>query len=162
MPTRAARYLKGRGIPYRLAEYEHLEKGARFASEALDFPLEKTIKTLVVDLGSKGCILVLMPGNARLSRKKLSQMYSAKRAEMADPAKAERLTGYKVGGISPFATRQTLPAVIEKSLLNFDKVAINGGKRGVMLIMKPADILRAAAGITIGEVAGNDDQEAQS
>lgn len=71
---------------------------------------------------------------------------------MADTATAQRLTGYTVGGISPFGTQRKLPVIMEKRLLKFNAVAINGGKRGVMLIMKPQDIVRAA-NATIGEIS---------
>ena len=152
MSTRAIRFLKQKGIAYCVVEYEHLEKGAEFASQAIGFPLEKTIKTLVVDMGPKGYVLALMPGDTTLSPKKLSRIYSAKRAEMADTETAQRLTGYTVGGISPFGSQRRLPVIMEKRLLKFDAVALNGGKRGVMLIMKPQDILNAAHA-TIGEIA---------
>jgi Cys-tRNA(Pro)/Cys-tRNA(Cys) deacylase len=61
---------------------------------------------------------------------------------MVDTTTAERLTGYLVGGISPFGAKQNLTAVIEKGLLKFDRVAINAGQRGVMLIMTPGDIVK--------------------
>ncbi len=143
MSTRAANFLKQKGIPFEIIEYGHEEKGAKFASQAIGFPLERTIKTLVTDLGDKKYALVLMPGDKQLSLKYLAKVFAVKKAAMADTSAAERLTGYLVGGISPFGTRQKLPAVMEQSLLNFDKVAINGGQRGVMLILKPDDIVKA-------------------
>ena len=152
MSTRAIQHLKQKGIPYCVAEYEHLEKGAKFAAQALGMPLEKTIKTLVVDLGRKGHILALMPGDRKLSSKKLSRIHSVKQVEMVDPAIAERLTGYKVGGISPFGTQRKVPVIMEKRLLKYSAVAVNGGKRGIMLILKPHDIIRAA-NATIGEIS---------
>ena len=152
MSTRAIQYLKQKGVAYCVVEYEHSEKGAKFASQALGILLEKTIKTLVVDMGPKGYVLALMPGNAQLSPKKLSRVYSAKRVEMADTATAQRLTGYAVGGISPFGTLRKMPVIMDKRLLKFNSVAINGGKRGVMLIMKPQDVVRAASA-TLGEIA---------
>jgi Cys-tRNA(Pro)/Cys-tRNA(Cys) deacylase len=152
MSTRAIQYLKKEGIAYCVVEYEHFEKGAKYAAQALGYPLEKIIKTLVVDMGSKGYVLALMPGDIQLSPKKLSKVYSAKRSEMADTATAQKLTGYTVGGISPFGTQRNLPVIMEKRILDFETVAINGGKRGVMLIMKPQDILRGVNG-TIGEIA---------
>ena len=127
-------------------KYLHEEKGARFAAQAMGFPAERTIKTLVVDLGHKGCIMVLMPGDQNIDLKKLAAVFSVKRAAMADTATAERLTGYLVGGISPFGTKQDLPVVMEECLLEFDMVAINAGKRGVMLVMDPKDILLAVNG----------------
>ena len=148
MSTRAIRFLNQKGIHFEVIEYEHKEKGARFASEAIGFPLDKTIKTLIVDLGLRGYIMVLMPGDKNINLKRLASSFSVKRAAMADTATAERLTGYLVGGISPFGTKMNLPVVMEEGLLEFNKVSINAGKRGVMLIMDPKDILLSVDGNT--------------
>jgi Cys-tRNA(Pro)/Cys-tRNA(Cys) deacylase len=139
--TRAIAWLKKKKIPHEVIHYEHEEKGAVFAARATGFPLEKTVKTLVVDLGGKSFGLALMPGDRELSLKKAAKIFSVKKAAMADPAAAERLTGYHVGGISPFGQRQQLPAVMEESLLVHDNVMINAGQRGVMLKMTPGDIV---------------------
>ena len=152
MSTRAIRFLKRQRIPFSVVKYEHTEKGAKFASEAINFPIDKTVKTLVVDLGSKGYVLVLMPGDTTLSTKMLSRSLSVKRTSLVDVATAERVTGYKVGGISPFGTKQRIPVVVEQRLLGFERVAINAGKRGVMLMMNPKDIVRALEA-KIGELA---------
>ena len=143
MSTRAIQYLNKKGINYKVVEYEHHEKGAEFAAKAIGFPLERTIKTLVVDLGNKKYSLALMPGDKQLVLKQLAKICDVKRAAMVDTATAERLTGYLVGGISPFGAKQRLPAVIEESLMKDDKVAINAGQRGVMFIMAPGDIVKA-------------------
>lgn len=143
MSTRAIHFLKKKKIPFEVVEYDHQQKGALFASEAIHFPLERTIKTLVADSGSKSFVLALLPGNRKLDLKLLARGLSVKKTAMAEPAMAERITGYLVGGISPFGTRQTCRAVIEEGLLFFDKVAINGGKRGTLLIMDPTDIRNA-------------------
>ena len=150
MSTQATRFLNQKGIHFEVVEYVHEEKGAMFAAEAMGFPLERTIKTLVVDLGRKRYIIVLMPGDKNVDLKSLARAYSVQRAAMADMSTAERLTGYLVGGISPFGTKQDLPVVMEASLLKFDKVAINAGERGVMLIMDPKDILLAVNGDVLG------------
>ncbi|MDM8550836.1 aminoacyl-tRNA deacylase [Desulfobacterales bacterium HSG2] len=142
MSTRAINFLKKRDIPYEAVEYVHEEKGAVFASEAIGFPIERTIKTLVVDLGNKRYAMALMPGDRQLALKHIARACSVKRAAMADTATAERLTGYSVGGISPFGTKQRLPVVMEESLMKFDKVAINAGQRGIMLILSPGDIVK--------------------
>ena len=141
--TRAIKFLSQKKIPFDVVEYEHEKKGAVFAAKSLGFPLGRTIKTLIVDLGSKGCIIALMPGDKSIDLKKLAAALSVKRAAMADTSTAERLTGYLVGGISPFGTKKVLPVVMEAGLLEFDKVVINAGRRGRMLIMEPKDILRA-------------------
>ena len=148
MSTRAIKFLNQKGIHFEVIEYKHEEKGAQFASEAIGFPLKRTIKTLIVDLEPKGYIMMLMPGDKNIDLKRLAEAFSVKRAAMADTTTAERLTGYLIGGISPFGTKKDLPVVMEASLLKFDKVAINAGKRGVMLIMDPKDILLTVDGNT--------------
>jgi Cys-tRNA(Pro)/Cys-tRNA(Cys) deacylase len=115
----------------------------QFASKASGFPLERTVKTLVVDLGEKQFTLVLMPGDKQLSMKCLAKVCKVKRASMADTRTAERITGYLVGGISPFGARQKLPVVMEESILKFEEILINAGQRGTMLLMAPTDILKA-------------------
>ena len=150
MATWATRFLNQKGIHFELIEYMHEKKGAMFAAERMGFPIERTIKTLIVDLGRKRYIIVLMPGDKNVDLESLARAYSVPRAAMADMSTAERLTGYLVGGISPFGTKQNLPVVMEAGLLKFDKVAINAGKRGVMLIMDPKDVLLAVNGDVLG------------
>jgi Cys-tRNA(Pro)/Cys-tRNA(Cys) deacylase len=146
MPTRAIKFLKQKNIPFEVFRYAHEEKGAEFAARATGFALEKTVKTLVVDLGDKKCLLALLPGDKQLDLKGIARMYAVKRAAMADTETAERLTGYLVGGISPFGVKQSLPVVIEESILQFDRVLINAGQRGIMLLMRPGDIVKALDG----------------
>lgn len=142
MPTRAVTDLVERGVPFEIVRYRHAEKGAAFAARATGFPLERTIKTLVADLGRRGHGLALLPGNRSLDLKLLAKAFAVKRAAMADADTAERLTGYSIGGISPFGIRQTLPAVLEKSVIEQEEILINAGQRGMMLKMRPADILQ--------------------
>ena len=120
MSTQAVTYLNQKGIALKVIEYAHDEKGAAFASEAIGFPIERTIKTLVVDLGNKRYAMALMPGDKQLDLKRLARVLSVKRAAMADTATAVRITGYLIGGISPFGTKQLLQVFMEESLLKFD------------------------------------------
>jgi len=143
MSTRAIQFLKQKKIAFEVVKYDHEEKGAEFAARASGYPLERTVKTLVVDLGKKQYALVLMPGDKQLSMKRLAKIQRLKRAAMADTRTAERLTGYLVGGISPFGTRQKLPVVMEESILKFESILINAGQRGTMLLMAPQDIKTA-------------------
>ena len=143
MSTRAIAWLKQRKIPHEVVSYDHEEKGAAFAARAVGFPLERTVKTLVVDLGGGSFGLVLMPGDRELSLKKAARAFGVKKAAMAAVDAAERLTGYHVGGISPFGLRQRLPVVMEEGLLPFETVMINAGQRGMMLKMAPGDIVAA-------------------
>ncbi|MFC1859633.1 aminoacyl-tRNA deacylase [Thermodesulfobacteriota bacterium] len=141
MSTRAINFLKQKGVFFEVVKYEHEEKGAEFAATATGFPLNKTIKTLMVDLGNEKYQLVLVPGDKQLVLKRLAKVCAVKRVSMADVATAERLTGYLVGGISPFGIRRKIPVIMEESLLKFDSVLINAGQRGTMLKMAPGDIV---------------------
>jgi Cys-tRNA(Pro)/Cys-tRNA(Cys) deacylase len=148
MSTRAIAHLKRKKAAFTVVSYDPVEKGAEFAARAIGFALECTVKTLVVDLGAGRHVLVLLPGHRQASMKKIAAACDTKRAAMADMAAAERLTGYLVGGISPFGVRRPLPVLIEQSLLDWERVMINGGRRGIMLQMNPHDIvscLRATA-----------------
>jgi Cys-tRNA(Pro) deacylase len=152
MSTRAIQVLEQKKIPFEVVKYDHEEKGAAFASKASGFPLARTVKTLVVDLGEKRYTLVLMPGDRQLSMKRLARARGVKRAAMADTLTAERLTGYLVGGISPFGTRQKLPVTMEESILQFEKILINAGQRGTMLKIAP-EIIRSVLDCTVADVA---------
>ena len=152
MSTRAIQFLKQKEIAFELVKYDHQEKGAEFAARAAGFPLAATVKTLVVDLGEKKYTLVVMPGDRQLSMKRLAKACDVKRAAMADTRTAERLTGYLIGGISPFGTKQKLPVIMEADILKFDKVLINAGQRGALLTMAPRDI-QTALDATVAVVA---------
>ena len=152
MSTRAIQLLEQKEIPFEVVKYDHEEKGAEFASKASGFPLERTVKTLVVDLGERQYTLVLMPGDKQLSMRRLAEIRRVKRAAMADTRTAERITGYLVGGISPFGTRQKLPVVIEESILKFEEILINAGQRGTMLKIAPG-IIRTTLACTVADVA---------
>lgn len=152
MSTRAIQHIKKKNVSFETVKYEHEEKGAEFAARATGFPLDRTVKTLVVDLGGRNYCLALLPGDRQLDLKQLAQVFAVKRAAMADTATAERLTGYLVGGISPFGTKQALPAVMEQRIREYAEVLINAGQRGVMLKMAPEDIM-TALGCRVAEIA---------
>jgi Cys-tRNA(Pro)/Cys-tRNA(Cys) deacylase len=139
--TRAMAWLRKQKIDFSVVAYEHQAKGAAFAAQATGYQLRQTVKTLVVDLGGLNFGLALMPGDCQLSFKKLARALGVKKAVLADVPAAERLTGYHVGGISPFGIRQRLPIIMEKSLMTYDEVLINGGQRGVLLRMSPGAIV---------------------
>jgi Cys-tRNA(Pro)/Cys-tRNA(Cys) deacylase len=152
MTTQGIQFLKRKQIAHQVITYEHLEKGARFAARAAGFPLSRTVKTLVVSLDANRYALVLMPGDSELSLKKTAAACGVKRAAMADRASAARVTGYVVGGISPFGTKKHLPVLMEAALLDYPEVMINAGRRGTMVKLAPADIVRildaAVAGLS--------------
>ena len=142
MSTRAIQFLKRQGAVFEVIKYDHDRKGAVFAAQAVGFPLDRTIKTLVVRLGEKQNALALMPGDRELDLKRMARACRVKRTELALPASAERLTGYKVGGISPFGLTTPLPSVMHSGLFACNSVIVNGGQRGTMLKMSPKEIAR--------------------
>jgi Cys-tRNA(Pro)/Cys-tRNA(Cys) deacylase len=135
------RFLRQRRVPFDMHTYEHREKGAEFAAVALGLPLERFAKTLVVEAGGDP-VFVLMPGDRELSLKKLARAAGTKQAQLADPRDAEGVTGYLVGGISPFGARRALPVFLEESLLEHERIAVNGGQRGVILELASTDVVR--------------------
>ncbi len=154
MSTPAIRFLRQHGVPFEVVRYAHRQKGAEFAALATGFPLERTVKTLVVELGQGSFGLVLAPGDRKVDMKRVARAFSVKQALMADQATAERMTGYHVGGISPFATRQPLPVLMDEPLLAYEKVMINAGRRGSMLLLAPTAVRSALDGrverVTVG------------
>jgi Cys-tRNA(Pro)/Cys-tRNA(Cys) deacylase len=147
------RFLRREGVDFIVHTYEHLEKGAEFAAQALGIELARFAKSLVVEVGGEP-VFALVPGDQELSLKKLARAHDAKHAVMADPRDAERLTGYLVGGISPFGSRRVLPTYVAETLLLFDRVAINAGQRGVILEVAPDDLLRTLGASAIDLAAG--------
>ncbi|MDX2500123.1 MAG: aminoacyl-tRNA deacylase [Deltaproteobacteria bacterium] len=152
MSTRAIRYLEQKKIPFEIVKYDHEEKGAEFAARASGYPLKRTVKTLVVDLGGGESLLALMPGDKQLSMKRLARVCGVKRAAMADTRTAERITGYLVGGISPLGTKLKLKVVMEASILKFEKILINAGQRGTMLKIAP-EIIRSLLACRVANVS---------
>ena len=148
MSTRAISFLKKRKIAFEVVRYDHLEKGALFAAQAIGFELARIIKTLVVTTESGSFALALVPGSGQLSLKRMARAMGVKQVAMVDTPEAERQSGYKVGGISPFATQRRMPVVMDAELLCYDRVAINAGQRGVMLVMAPGDIQQALGAAT--------------
>ncbi len=138
--TQGMRFLAKAKVPHELKEYDYRIKGAEAAAEAIGWPLEKTVKTLVVALEGGGSVLCLMPGESELSLKKLARQAGVKSARMTTTEEAERLTGYLVGGISPFGTRRALKVWMHSAILDADRIAINCGRRGLMAILSPVDV----------------------
>jgi Cys-tRNA(Pro)/Cys-tRNA(Cys) deacylase len=87
-------------------------------------------------------VCAVVPSDCEVSMKKLAAAFGGKAAAMMKPADAERLTGYHVGGISPFGQKKTVPTVLEELALVFDEVYLNGGQRGLQVKMAPGDIVR--------------------
>ena len=137
--TQAVRFLRQKKIPYDAHLYPYVEHGGtRQASLTLDVHEHTVIKTLVMEDDGRHAFIVLMHGDCEVSTKQLARQLKVKRVTPCDEKSAERYTGYKVGGISPFGTRTKLPVYAEKTIMDLEKVCINGGKRGFMVKISPS------------------------
>ncbi len=136
------------GIDYQVRSYEHDPSAPSFgleAAEALGVAPARVFKTLLVDTDS-GLAVGIVPVDAQLDLKAIASALKSKRATMADPAAAERSTGYVVGGISPIGQKKALPTVLDASATDHDTVLVSGGKRGFDIELSPADLLTATKG----------------
>ena len=103
------------------------------------------VKTLVMEDETKRPLVVLMHGDREVSTKQLARQIGAKTVKPCAPEVAERHTGYQVGGTSPFGTRKPLPVYVERSILELERIYLNGGRRGLLVSRRPADSGRGAA-----------------
>ncbi len=159
MSTRAILRLTEAKIPFEIVHYDHLRKGAEYAAFATGFSLERTVKTLVLAAGPGRYVLALVPGDRQVDLRQLAALLAVKRVQMADSAAAERLSGYRVGGISPFGFKQKLPVVMDASLLAHESILINAGRRGTMLRMDPS-VLRDALDCRVAAIGEPDSHAA--
>src|SRR5262245_48081156 len=111
------------------------------AAEALGIEPARLLKTLMAKAGGE-VVCVLARSDREISLKRLAAAAGAKEAAMAPPAEAERITGYRVGGISPFGQRRRVRAFIDEAALAFSTVMVNGGRRGLEIEIAPADMVR--------------------
>ncbi len=140
--TNAVKWLHSQHAPFSVLEYHFSEVGADLAAEAVGRPLEMTCKTLVLKVTGNAYWIAIIPGDQRVDPRRLAAAIGVTHADLAEPDDAERVTGYKVGGISPFALRRKLPVVIEESLLALDTIIVNGGRRGVLIEMQTDELVR--------------------
>ncbi len=139
--TRATKALDQAGIPFSVHIYTYdpgAERVGLQAALALGESPQRVLKTLMVVVdGKPACVIV--PSDREVSMKKLASALGGKAAEMMKPADAERITGYKVGGISPFGQTRAIRSVIEESAMRHELVFINGGQRGLQVQLSPRD-----------------------
>ncbi|MBO0752198.1 MAG: Cys-tRNA(Pro) deacylase [Bradyrhizobiaceae bacterium] len=146
--TRATDMLAGQGIAFSVYSYDYDPAADRIglqAAEALGEPPQRVLKTLMALVDGKP-VCVVVPSDCEVSMKKLAAAFDGKAAEMMKPADAERITGYTVGGISPFGQKRQVPTVMEEEALAHPFVFINGGQRGLQVRLDPGLALKAVGG----------------
>lgn len=146
--TPAVQRLELLAITHRLYEYDHDPARGDFgieAAEVLGIDPDRVFKTLIViGDGVEACAVV--PVSGRLSTKAMATALGVRRVEMCPPERAERVTGYVVGGISPIAEKRPLAVVIDETAQLFDEVCVSGGRRGLDVGLAPDDLLAATGG----------------
>jgi Cys-tRNA(Pro)/Cys-tRNA(Cys) deacylase len=160
--TPAIKLLERRGLPHRVVSYDHDPGADSYGQEAvteLGLDPATVFKTLLAQLDGGSSpdehVVAVVPVSARLDLKALARSAGAKKAAMANPAVAERLTGYVVGGISPLGQRKRLRTFVDQRALQLDEMHVSGGKRGLEIALAPS-VLVEALGATAGPIGTNE------
>jgi Cys-tRNA(Pro) deacylase len=141
--TPATVFLKANRVAYTEHEYDYVEHGGtEVSARALGVDEHHVVKTLVMQDEAGRPLLVLMHGDRTVSTKNLARQAGVKRIEPCRPEVAQRHSGYQVGGTSPFGTRKRMPVYLERSVLALPKIYINGGRRGFLVGIAPAELSR--------------------
>lgn len=142
-PTPAVRTLVDADIPFDLESFatSGTDDFGEQAAVALDVDPGLILKTLLVELDSGGLGVCCLPVTDRLSLKKVAAGFGARSASMADPRKAQRSSGYVIGGISPIGQKTALPTLVDASVEAATTVYVSGGRRGLDVALSPADLL---------------------
>lgn len=141
--TQAIRMLRAHHVAWTDHLYAYEEKGGtRVSARELGVDEHAVIKTLIMHDEQKRPLVVLMHGNCEVSTKNLARQLAVKSIEPCPPAIADKHSGYQVGGTSPFGTRQAMPVYMEASIAELPRIYLNGGKRGYLIGIDPADVVR--------------------
>ena len=150
--TPAIRLLRQNKVEFEPFLFDYVEKGGtKHSAEVLGVDEHTVVKTLVFETNEKKPLSVLMHGDRQVSTKNLARHLGVKSVEPAAPEKANKLTGYLVGGTSPFGIKSRMPVYAEKTILDLARIYINGGKRGFLIALDPA-VLKKVLGVTEVEV----------
>jgi len=148
--TPATKALEKLGVKFVAHSYVYDSNAASIglqAAEALGVEPYRMLKTLMTEVDGKP-VCVVVPSDGEISMKKLAVAFGGKAAKMMRPQDAERLTGYHVGGISPFGQKKRVPVAVEAAALSHATVFINGGQRGLQVELDPNDAVKALDAIT--------------
>lgn len=153
--TPANRLLRGRGIAFTEHCYTYVDHGGtRVSSQALGVPEHAVVKTLILQDDRAHPLVMLMHGDREVSLKNLARAIGVKSVEPCKPEVAERHSGYRVGGTSPFGTRKPMPVYVERTVLDLEKLYINGGSRGYLVGITPADLVALVAPTAVDAATG--------
>lgn len=151
--TTATQHLVNNEISFSFHPYDYDANATKVgmqAAQSLGFLPEQVFKTLMVEIDKTPCC-VIIPSDQEISFKKLCHIMGGKSGNMMKPELAEKMTGFKVGGISPFGQRKKVPTAIDESCILFDTIYINGGQRGLLIGISPDDAIKTAEA-AIGDI----------
>ena len=148
--TSALRELRKHQVPFTEHEYRYEERGGtRVASRQLALDEHAIVKTLVMEDEARSPLLVLMHGDREVSTRQLARQTGRKTISPCEPDAAQRYTGYMIGGTSPFGTRRALPVFVARSILELPAIYINGGRRGLLVRIDPAELTRVLGAVAV-------------
>lgn len=144
--TNAARLLDQMGIAYETREYEIDESdlSAETVAKKVGFPPEQVFKTLLAVIDGKHHVFAVVPGDSELDFKKLAAAAGGKKADLSPLKEVQPLTGYIRGGVTVFGAKKEYPVFADETIELFDVISVSAGRRGLQLILSPADYVRAA------------------
>ena len=151
LATPATLALRALGIAFELRTYDYDPNAERVglqAADALGEAASRVLKTLIAQVDGKPVCIVL-PSDREASMKKVAAAFGGKSAAMMPVPDAERLTGYKVGGVSPFGQKKKLRTVVDASASSEAYVYVNGGQRGLQIRMAPGDLIKASDALAV-------------
>ena len=142
--TPATKFLKANKVPYSNHLYAYEEHGGtKVSARELNVDEHAVVKTLIFEDEQAKPLIVLMHGDCKVSTKELARQVGCKKIEPCKPEVANRHSGFLVGGTSPFGTRRKMPVYVERSILDLPLLYINGGRRGFLVALTPAELMRA-------------------
>jgi Cys-tRNA(Pro) deacylase len=142
--TPATQSLRRAGVAFSEHVYDYVEHGGTAESaRQLGVDEHAVVKTLVMQNDQGAPFIVLMHGDRQVSTKNLARAIGTKSVAPCAPEAAERASGYPVGGTSPFATRKAMPVYVEATILDLDRICINGGRRGYLIGIAPVVLTEA-------------------
>lgn len=144
--TPAIHLLRRHRVSFTEHEYRYEERGGTAASSReLGVDEHRVIKTLIMEDERRQPLIVLMHGDREVSTKNLARQAGRKAVSPCAPDVAQKHTGYLVGGTSPFGTRKAMPVYMERTIAQLDRIYINGGRRGFLISLSPADLITVLA-----------------
>lgn len=149
MKTPALNFLQDRKIPFTLYEYECQADHdfGRNAARMLNRPEEQVFKTILLEDGARRYITCVLPASGLISLKNVARILKVKQVRMCDQHTAQKVTGYVIGGISPFGQKKRTELLLDESAMGFDEILVSAGMRGLSVGIRPGDLSSSLGGI---------------